>query len=392
MHDFDKIIKRFGTNSMKWDGLREKFGQDELIPLWVADMDFEVSPTISKALKERADHPVYGYTHVSDEYDKSVIDWMKRRHNWEIDKDWIVFTPGVVPAISYAIRGFTEVGDHIIIQTPVYHHFKHTIEINNRNVINNPLIYKNGTYYMDLEDLERKIDSKTKMIILCSPHNPVGRVWTKEELSNLAEICLRNNIIIVSDEIHFDLIYKGNNHTVMANISSKIRDSCIVCTSPSKTFNIAGLQVANIIIPNEELRKKYSRQLEKDHIVRPNIFGQGALMAAYDESENWLEALIEYLEENKNFFMDFIEKRIPQLKVIKPEGTYLLWVDCSGLNMSSDKLNEFFLHKCKLALNDGESFGLGGKRFQRFNIACPKNVLEEALIRMEKSIKELCRS
>lgn len=389
MYDFDKIINRYGTNSMKWDGLKETFEKDNLLPLWVADMDFEVSPAISKELEKRIKHPIYGYMHWSDEYYESVIGWMKRRHGWEVDKNWIVFTPGVVPAVSYAIKALTDIGDSVIIQTPVYHPFKTTIESNGRNVVTNPLIYKDGTYYMDLEDLERKIDSKTKVLILCSPHNPVGRVWTKKELNELGEICLRNNIIIVSDEIHFDLIYKGNTHTVMADISPEIRDNCIVCTSPSKTFNIAGLQVSNIIIPNEKLREKYSMELEKDHIVRPNVFGQEALIAAYNESEDWLDSLMEYLEENKNFFIDFIETKIPQLKTIRPEGTYLLWVDCSGLNMNSDELNEFFLNKCKLALNSGEMFGEEGKLFQRINIACPRAVLEEALMRIEKAVKEI---
>ncbi|MBU5425337.1 pyridoxal phosphate-dependent aminotransferase [Tissierella pigra] len=388
MYDFDKIINRYGTNSMKWDGLKETFEQDNLLPLWVADMDFEVSPAISKELEKRVKHPIYGYMHWSDEYYKSVIRWMKRRHGWEIHKDWIVFTPGVVPAVSYAIKALTDIGDSVIIQTPVYHPFKTTIESNGRNVVTNPLIYKDGTYYMDLEDLERKIDSKTKVLILCSPHNPIGRVWTKKELNELGEICLKNNIIIISDEIHFDLIYKGNTHTVMADISPEIRDNCIVCTSPSKTFNIAGLQVSNIIIPNEKLREKYSMELEKDHIGRANVFGQEALIAAYNESEDWLDSLMEYLEENKNFFIDFIETRIPQLKTIRPEGTYLLWIDCSGLNMSSDELNEFFLNKCKLALNSGEMFGEEGKLFQRINIACPRAVLQEALIRIEKAVKE----
>lgn len=388
MYDFHKIINRYGTNSMKWDGLKAVFNKDDLLPLWVADMDFEVAPAITRALEERIKHPIYGYMYLTDEYYKSIVDWMKRRHKWEIDRDWIVFTPGVVSAVSYAIRALTEVGDNIIIQSPVYHLFKMVIENNDRNVVTNPLIHKDGTYYMDLEDLERKIDSKTKILILCSPHNPVGRVWTKEELNKLGEICLKNNIIIVSDEIHFDLIYKGNAHTVLAKVSPEIRENCIVCTAISKAFNVAGLQISNIIIPNKDIKEKYTRELERDHILKPNVFGEGVLKAAYNESEGWLDSLMEYLEENKNFFIDFIGTRIPELKVIKPEGTFLLWVDCSGLNMSSDELNEFFLNKCKLALNSGELFGEEGKLFQRFNIACSRHVLEEALIRIEKAIRD----
>ncbi|WP_333638099.1 MalY/PatB family protein [Tissierella praeacuta] len=388
MYDFDSITNRYKTNSLKWDGLKEKYGREDLIPLWVADMDFEVSPAIVKSLQERIKHPIYGYMHCSDEYYESIIRWMKRRQSWEVEKEWIVFTPGVVSGLSYAVRAFTKPGDNIIVQSPVYHPFYSTIENNKRNVVTNPLIYKNGTYYMDYEDLERKIDSKAKLLFLCSPHNPIGRVWTKEELSKLGEICLKNNIIIISDEIHFDLVYKEHTHTVMANISPEIRDNCVICTSPSKTFNIAGLQISNIIIPNNELRKKYAEELEKDHIVRPNVFGQGALIAAYDESEEWLDSLMMYLKENKNFFIDFIEIRIPKLKVVKPEGTYLLWVDCSGLNMNSEELKEFFLNKCRLALNHGEIFGEEGKLFQRFNMACPRTVLEEALLRIEEAIND----
>lgn len=387
--DFDNIIPRYNTKSIKWDSLKERYGQEDLLPLWVADMDFQASPSITNAIMKRVGHPIYGYSFISDEYYNSIIKWMERRHNWEVEKDWIVFTPGVVTALSYAIKACTNPGDSIIIQAPVYHPFRSTIESNNRDVVINPLIYQDGRYNMDFEDLERKIDNNTKMLILCSPHNPVGRVWTKEELCKLSDICLKHDIIIVSDEIHFDLIYKGYVHTVLANISTQVRDNCIVCTAPSKTFNLAGIQVSNIIIPNKEIREKYCVELEKDHIVRPNVFGQDALIAAYNESEKWLDSLIEYLEGNKDFFIDFIQTRIPQLKVVKPEGTYLLWVDCSGLDMNKVEINDFFLNKCKLALNEGQIFGEEGNMFQRFNIGCPRSVLEETLLRIEKAVKEI---
>lgn len=389
MFDFDNVIERRGTNSRKWDCLDKLYGRDDLLPLWVADMDFAVSPAIIKAIQKRAEHPIYGYSDCSDKYYESIINWMKRRHNWDIEKEWILFTPGVVPALSYAVKAFTEPGDKIIIQSPVYHPFHTTITDNNRNLITNPLIYKDGHYYMDYEDLESKIDSKTKMLILCNPHNPVGRVWTRDELAKLGEICIKNGIIIVSDEIHFDLIYKEYTHTVMANVSPKIRDNCVVCTAPSKTFNIAGLQVSNIIIPNEYLRAKFNMELEKNHIVRPNAFGECALIASYDESEEWLDEVMDYIEENKNFFIDYVEKKIPKLKVIKPEGTYLLWVDCSELGMSSNKLKDFFINECRVALNHGEMFGEEGKQFQRFNIACPRSILEEALKRIEEAVNNI---
>lgn len=389
IYSFDNYLERRGSKSAKWDGLEEQFGVNDLLPLWIADMDFPVSPEIITALENRVKHGVYGYTYCDEEYYDAIIKWMKRRHDWDIQKEWIVFTPGVVPALSYAIRAFTEPGDSIIVQSPVYHPFYSTIENNGRHIVTNPLIYRDYKYYMDYEDLESKINSKTKLLVLCSPHNPVGRVWTKEELNRLGEICIRNNIMIISDEIHFDLVYKGNNHTIMANTSPEIRDNCIVCTAPSKSFNIAGLQVSNIIIPNNDLREKYNVELEKDHIGRPNIFGQTALIAAYNESEAWLDSLMEYIEQNKNFFINFINKRIPQLRVVEPEGTYLLWVDCSGLNMNSKELGDFFINECKLALNHGAMFGEEGKLFQRFNIACPRCILEEALNVMEKAINKL---
>lgn len=386
MYNFDDLIDRRNTNCMKWDRLEELFGGTGLLPLWVADMDFSAPPAVLKAIKERTNHPIFGYNYSSDEYYQAVISWMKRRHNWNIDREWILFTPGVVPALSYSVKAYTEPDDNIIIQSPVYQPFYTTIENNGRNIITNPLIYRDGRYFMDYEDLEAKIDSKTKLLILCSPHNPVGRVWTKEELTKLGEICLKNDIIIISDEIHFDIVYKGYDHTVLANVSPEIRERCIICTAPSKTFNIAGLQISNIIIPNNELREKYSLELEKDHIIRPNVFGEGALVAAYNESEDWLDSLLEYLEKNRDFFISFVDKNIPQLKVVKPEGTYLLWVDFSDLGMNSEELRDFLVHKCKLAVNPGEMFGKESGLFQRFNIGCPRSILEEALIRIEKAV------
>ncbi|NLJ98817.1 MAG: pyridoxal phosphate-dependent aminotransferase [Tissierellia bacterium] len=386
MYNFDDLIDRRNTNCMKWDRLEELFGGTGLLPLWVADMDFSAPPAVLKAIKERTNHPIFGYNYSSDEYYQAVISWMKRRHNWKIDREWILFTPGVVPALSYSVKAYTEPDDNIIIQSPVYRPFYTTIENNGRNIITNPLIYRDGRYFMDYEDLEAKIDSKTKLLILCSPHNPVGRVWTKEELTKLGEICLKNDIIIISDEIHFDIVYKGYDHTVLANVSPEIRERCIICTAPSKTFNIAGLQISNIIIPNNELRKKYSLELEKDHIIRPNVFGEEALVAAYNESEDWLDSLLEYLEKNRDFFISFVDKNIPQLKVVKPEGTYLLWVDFSDLGMNSEELRDFLVNKCKLAVNPGEMFGKESGLFQRFNIGCPRSILEEALIRIEKAV------
>jgi Bifunctional PLP-dependent enzyme with beta-cystathionase and maltose regulon repressor activities len=386
MYDFDKVVDRHNTNSVKWDMLEDLYGRSDLIPLWVADMDFEAPHAIVEALTKRVNHHVLGYTFPSDEYYNAVIGWMKRRHNWNIEKEWITYTPGVVPALSYAIRAFTKPGDKVIIQTPVYHPFYAAIEENGRELVRNPLIYRDGKYYMDYEDLERKIDKDTTLLVLCSPHNPVGRVWTKDELNHLGDICLKHNILIVSDEIHFDIVYKGNEHTVFGSISPEISENCAVLTAPSKTFNIAGLQVSNVIISNEELREKFRKELEKDHISSPNIFGAEALIAAYNEAEDWVDELLEYLEGNRDFFIEYVNSRIPKLKVLKPEGTYLMWVDCSGLNMNPEELRDFFVNKCRVALNDGEMFGEEGKLYQRFNIGCPRSQLKEALNRIERAI------
>ena len=386
MYNFDSIIDRRNTGCMKWDGLNKLFGRDDIIPLWVADMDFPSAEPIKKALVSRAEHNVFGYTFTSDEYYEAVIGWMKRRHNWHIERDWIVYTPGVVPALSYAIRAFTEPGDKVILQSPVYHPFYSTIEENGRVIVKNPLKLVDGKYYMDYEDLEDKIDSKTKMLILCSPHNPVGRVWKEEELKKLADICIKNNIMVVSDEIHFDIVYSNNKHIVFGRISEEIMNNSIVLTAPSKTFNIAGLQVSNVIISNEELRRRYNKELSKDHIGRPNVFGAEALIAAYNYSEDWLDELLIYLEGNRDFFINYVNEKIPKLKAIKPEGTYLIWVDCSGLNKDSEQLRDFFVNKCKVALNSGIMFGEEGKTFMRFNIGCSRSVLEEALNRIEKAI------
>ena len=271
MYDFDTIVDRRNTSCSKWDNLKKLYGRDDLIPLWVADMDFPVAKPIVEALKRRTEHPVFGYTFPSDDYFEAVIGWMDRRHNWKIKKEWITYTPGVVPALSFAVKAFTEPGDKVIIQSPVYHPFYSTIEKNGREIVKNPLKFEDGKYYMDYEDLEKKIDSKTKLLILCSPHNPVGRVWKKEELKKLADICLKNNIIVVSDEIHFDIVYKGNRHTSIWKLVRGNNENCIVLTAPSKTFNIAGLKVSNTIIANEELRKNIDLELEKVHIVIPNI-------------------------------------------------------------------------------------------------------------------------
>ncbi|MBU5225897.1 pyridoxal phosphate-dependent aminotransferase [Clostridium senegalense] len=388
-YNFDEIPNRIGTNCAKWDNRRAIFGRDDVIPMWIADMDFGVEPAIIKAMEERLKHEVFGYTYSPDSYYKSVIDWMQKRFQWKIEKDWIKFTPGVVPGVNSIIAAFTKPGDQVILQTPVYHPFYRLIKNNDCEVLENPLVYDGSNYKMDLENLKEIITDKTKMIILCSPHNPGGRVWTMKELKELGEICIENNILVVSDEIHGDIVYKPNKHTVFAQINDEFANNSIICTAPNKTFNIAGLETANIIIQNEKLRKQFEIQLDKHCIHGPNIMGAVALEAAYVNGEQWYNQLMDYLNENVEFVLNYFENKIPKIKVQRPQGTYLLWLDCSKLNMSNDELNKFFINKCKVGLNNGKMFGHAGEQFQRMNIGTSRKIIEEALKRIENAINSL---
>ncbi|MTI68854.1 MAG: pyridoxal phosphate-dependent aminotransferase [Firmicutes bacterium] len=387
-YNFDKVIDREGSDCIKWDHVDLYFGKKDLLPMWVADMDFEVPKEINEAIKKRTEHGVYGYTKRPDSFYYSLINWTNKRHNWDIKKEWIIYTPGVVPAINIAINAYTKPGDKVIIQSPVYFPFSESVKNNGRQLIDNELKLENGRYVMDFEDLEKKIDSRVKLLILCSPHNPIGRVWNEEELKKLGEICLKNDILIVSDEIHSDIIYKGSKHIPISNISNKLANNTITCLAPSKTFNIAGLSASSIIIPNEKLRIEFNKEIDNLHIGMANIFGMVALEAAYNYGEKWLEELLEYLEGNVKFVMDFIDD-IPNVNVIRPEGTYLMWIDFNGLELNDEKLKDLIINKAKVALNDGEDFGPGGKGFKRMNIACPRSILKEGLERIAKAVKEI---
>lgn len=384
--NLDKITDRGNTNSVKWNFNKEMLGVEDVLPMWVADMDFPVPEAVTKAIIKRAEHPIYGYSSPDDRYYNAIINWMKRRHDWDIKREWIVFTPGIVPAINWMIQTYSKPGDKIILQQPVYYPFANAVKNNGREIINNPLKYVDGQYYMDFEDLEKKIDSRVRMLILCSPHNPVGRVWTSEELQRLGEICIKNNILIVSDEIHSDLIYKGHKHTPFASISDEFQQNCIVCNAPSKTFNIAGLQASNIIIPNNKLREKFIITLENNSIMAPNTFAIVALQAAYDEGEEWLDNVVDYIQDNFAYLNKFIQERMPGVKVVKPEGTYLVWMDFRYLGMNTAELKDFMLNKAKVGFDEGYIFGPGGEGFERINIACPRGILKEGLERIEKAI------
>ena len=387
-YNFDEVIDRTNYHSVKWDDLETTFGAvpKDVLPMWVADMEFRSPQPVIEAIKKAAEHGIYGYTSRPDSYYQAIIDWMERRHSWKVKKDWLAFSPGVVPALSFIIRAFTQPGDKVVDQPPVYYPFFRVIENNGCRVVNNPLKFSNKKYFIDWEDLERKIDDpRVKLLILCSPHNPVGRVWQKEELIILGEICLKHNIIVVSDEIHADILFKGYKHTPFASISPAFAHHSITCTAPSKTFNLAGLQTSTIIIPNKKYYKIYNNILDSLALDENNVFGLVALEAAYRDGEEWLEQLLAYLNENLEFLMKYFRERIPKIKVIKPEGTYLVWLDCRQLGLSTKDLNNFMINKAGVALDGGDWFGTEGKGFMRINIACPRSFLEECLKRIERA-------
>jgi cystathionine beta-lyase len=390
-YNFDRIIDRNGTFSVKWDKdfLREQFKSDDVLPLWVADMDFQCPQPVIDALKRRAEQEIYGYSwHKTSVYLDAVSNWMRRRHEWKIDNEWIVFSPGIVPAIKMLVQTFTNIGEKVIVQPPVYYPFFSAVENNGRILLKNQLRYENKRYTFDFEDFEKKAkDPLTKMFILCSPHNPVGRVWTEKELRRLGDICLENNVLIISDEIHHDLILSGYTHTLFSTISEEFERNTIMCTAPSKTFNIAGLGTSNIIIPDDKLRESFSYTISnRNSVGSPNAFGIVALIAAYNEAEEWLSQALKYIENNFKFLKEFVNERLPHVDFIDPEGTYLAWLNCNRLGMDDKKLSKFLLKKAKVALDDGIIFGPGGEGFERINVACPKSILEECMNRIVNAL------
>ena len=386
-YDFDSVIDRHNTCSMKYDS-DIKLGSSTT-PMWVADMDFRSPPAVCEAVRKSAEFGIFGYCQPDDEYYNAVIGWYAKHFDWKIEKEWIVVTQGVVAALAAAVEAFTERGDKIMIQRPVYYPFTNVIEQNGRNVVNSSLILSDGIYRMDFDDIERKIRSeKVKMFFLCSPHNPVGRVWSICELKKIAEICLRNNVILVSDEIHSDFVFEGR-HFPMMNVDEKVKNILVTCTAPSKTFNLAGLQTSNIIISNPSLRSKFKNVLNRTSHKLLNCMGITALKAAYLQSEPWLNELKIYLAENIRIFKDYLEKNMPLLHLIAPQGTYLLWVDCRELRMTASELDKFMKEKAKLWLDGGEMFGTEGEGFERFNIACPRSVLLKALEDLKSAYDEV---
>ncbi|MEI7639241.1 MAG: PatB family C-S lyase [Syntrophus sp. (in: bacteria)] len=381
-YNFDEIIHREKTHSVKYDLRTKNFGTEDVIPMWVADMDFRTPDFVVDAIRRRAAHELYGYTFIPESFYESFQSWMKRRHGWDVRREWILYCPGVVPSLVVALLSFTAPGEGVLVQTPVYYPFFSVIGNNGRMLVENPLELRSGRLCMNEDRLAACLDEKVKLMFLCSPHNPGGTVWKREELARLGELCLKNKTIIVSDEIHADLVFQGHEHCPTASLTEEMTQNTVTLVSPNKTFNIAGLSASVAIIPNRELFDRFKQTLENLHWMIPNIFAITAFEAAYLGGDGWLEQLLTYLEGNLNQVMDFMEREIPKIKPIRPEGTYLVWLDCRELGMTTEALKAFMIGRARVGLNDGPMFGTGGEGFQRMNIACPRSVLNEALARI----------
>lgn len=385
--DFDTVPNRRGTNCFKYDFAREMGMPEDVLPLWVADMDFPTAPAVLARLHALAEHGIFGYTGVKDAYFSAVHNWYAQRFGWETQRSWLVTTPGVVFAIAIAIRAFTQKGDAILIQQPVYYPFANKVTENDRQLVVNPLVLKNGRYEMDFADMERKIvDYHVKMLLLCSPHNPVGRVWTKEELLRVGEICQKHGVLVVSDEIHADFTYAGHTHRVFASLKSEFADFTITCTAPSKTFNLAGLQNSNIFIPNRQLRHAYKKELSACGCGGTNCMGMAACQAAYEAGADWLEQLKQYLAGNLAYIRQFLREKLPEIALIEPDGTYLVWLDLRKLGLTEQQQRQLIVQDAKLWLDTGTLFGQGGEGFERINIACPRTTIEQAMQRLEHAV------
>ena len=378
IYDFDRRISRRGTDSYKWDSTT----RDDVLPMWVADMDFQTAPVIVEALRRRVEHGIFGYTRVPDGYYRAVSGWFARRHGWPIDREWVIYTSGVVPALSAILKALTAPGDRVLVQTPVYNCFFSSIRNNGCETAASPLRYADNTYTIDYEDLERKAaDPKVTAMLLCNPHNPAGRVWRRDELLRIGEICLRHGVTVVSDEIHCELVFPGHRYTPFASISEAFLRHSVTCISPSKAFNIAGLQIANIICADAGLRAKIDRAINDNEVCDVNPFGVIATQAAYNEGKEWLDQLIEYLHANYRCMQEFCRERLPDFPVAVLEGTYLVWMDCRKLGLQSEELGQQLVDRAGLWLNAGTMYGAEGEGFMRWNIACPRTVLLEGLNR-----------
>ena len=390
-YNFNERIDRSENHSAKWAEMEMKFGRNDLIPMWVADMDIKAAPEIVESMKKKVEQEIFGYVYRPDSYYKIATEWLKKRFGYEISPSSLIHSPGVVPSMSILVKMLTKTTDKILIQTPVYPPFASAVKDNGRELVENPLIKdEKGYYTIDFEDLEKKLSlDEVKLFILCNPHNPVGRVWKKEELLKMGELCKKYNVRILADEIWRDLIMPGYKHTPMASLSKGIEDITITLFSPTKSFNLAGLQASFATFPRAEERKEFDNILGQMDVKRNNPFSLVAFETAYEKCEDWLEELILHIDGNMQYVVDFIAEKLPEIKVVKPEGTYLMWLDFNGTKIPQDKIQEFLINEAKVAMNDGGSFGSNGKGFARMNVACPRYMVEEAMERIEKALKNL---
>lgn len=386
-YDFDTIVDRKGTNCLKYDFAAERGKPEDVLPLWVADMDFPTAPEILQRLQKTVSHGIFGYSEGKEDYFKAVADWYEKHFGWEVKRNWLIKTPGVVFAIAAAIRAFTKEGDAVLLQQPVYYPFSEAIRDNGRILVNNPLKLRDGRYEIDFQDLEQKIvEHKVKLFLLCSPHNPVGRVWEEWELRKLGDLCLKHGVLVVSDEIHSDFVWPGHEHLVFASLSPDYADISVTCTAPSKTFNLAGLQVSNIFVPNPELKRRLRKAIDQAGYSQVNLMGLVACQAAYEEGEAWLTELKTYLQGNLAFVRNYLKEHLPKIRLVEPEGTYLIWLDFRALGMTEEEREELIVKKARLWLDSGAMFGADGEGFERINIACPRATLEQAFTRLDRAL------
>ncbi|MCX6333372.1 MAG: PatB family C-S lyase [Bacteroidia bacterium] len=389
--NFDETARREGTDCIKYDLREETFGRKDVIPMWVADMDFKTPGFVVDKLRKRVDHELYGYSYRPSGYFSSIVKWLAVRHKWQVDKEWICFCPGVVPALNLCTLAFTRPGDSVIVQPPVYTPFFSAVENHGRNIVYNQLSEKDGRWTMDFESLKKSVSDNTKMIIISNPHNPVGRAWTPEELQTLAGICQENKILILSDEIHCDLLLPGFTHTPVAGISEEISDITVTCIAPSKTFNLAGLSTSSVIISNPILRKYFNKRIDSLHVGNGNIFGNIASMAAYAEGQEWVDELMEYLNGNVGYVQKYCHDHIPEIVPVKPEATYMIWLDCRKLGMTGKELQDFFVQKAGVGLNEGSAFGPGGEGFMRMNLGTTRATVMKALEQMDNAVTQIIK-
>ena len=388
-YDFDEIVPRKDTDCVKYDNVKEIFGTDDIIPMWVADMDWKTPPFIIDAMRKQLDHGVLGYSICSNRWKPAIQSWVSRHYGWDVQPEEIAFVGGIVPAIAFALQCFTKAGDKVLIQPPVYHPYHNvTIELG-RTLVTNPLKLVNGQLEIDFEDFEEKV-KECKLFLLCNPHNPCGRVWSKEELQRMCDICVKNNVLVISDEIHCDMALKGYKHTPFATISEEAKNNCITFMAASKTFNIAGLKSSYHIIQNEEIRNQYNEFLRKSELDSAHLFATLPVAAAYEEGDEWLEQMLEYVDANIDYMEEYLKRYMPKLGMIRPQASYLVFLDARGLGMPHDKMVEFFIREAKVGMNDGAMFGEGGEGFMRMNLGCPRATLKQALDRIKAAYDRIC--